>query len=170
MCSHTIPIGKSGQLWSLKEYCDYLQGLGSFYKNPVSCYMLYWLVKQINYDQGKTKWGKLIISRGNYVIRETSPHRHALLLINQQCVFLYFNVSFQPLSVLNQIIKSIRTFSQFILKEFDTLSYLCYLLYQLDVWLIITGFHVRATGSFFQTGLSYTQWRILGCNVALQSF
>ena len=24
ICSHTIPIGKSGQLQSLKEYCDYL--------------------------------------------------------------------------------------------------------------------------------------------------
>ena len=73
--------------------------------------------KDVSIDKIKQEsLGKLIVSCGDHVVRETPPHAHTLLVINQQRILFHFNVLLQPLLVSQEVGKSLISLSKFILQ------------------------------------------------------
>lgn len=111
----------------------------------------------------------LIVSSGYHVIRETSTHWHALLLINQQRILLHFDVFLKSLFVSEQIWESFIALGKFVLEEFDALSDLADLLEQLLVRGVITSLDLRSPSPLLQSCLRHPQRRVLGGDVTLES-
>ena len=112
----------------------------------------------------------LIVSGRDDIVWETTTHGHALLLVDQQRVLLYFNVLLQPLLVPQQVLERVAAFIKLVLQQLDATGDLGHLLDQLVVGLVVAGLHVRASGSLLQAGLGNAKRRVLGTDVALQAF
>ena len=111
----------------------------------------------------------LVVPSGYYVIRETPPHRHALLLIDQQRVLFHFDVFLKALLVSQQVAEGFVGLLQLVLQGLDGVGDLGDLLQQLVVGTVVARLHLWPPRPLLQPRLRHSERRVLRSDVGFQS-